>query len=211
VLLQLVAKELLTSYASDVGGLDPVGLVRFAAGTVADVVKERTAASQLIQRLIDARPGSGDPDFLDLGTQLSMFEDREEHVIETAARRLRRAADADDDEAFKIFNNAQDHVIRCARVHIDRVVLEAFTAGIGRCEDEEAQELLRDVCSLYALSTIEDDLAWFMGHKRLTDQRAKVVTAEVNGMLEKLRPHLLTLVEGLGVPEKAWAAEMLED
>ena len=211
VLLQLVAKELLTSYASELGGLDPVGLVRFAAGTVTDVVKERTAASQLIQRLIDARPGNDDHDLLDIGTHLSMFEDREEHVIETAARRLRRAAKADDDEAFAIFNAAQDHVIRCARVHIDRVVLEAFTAGIGRCEDEEAQALLRDVCALYALSTIEDDLAWFMGHNRLTDQRAKAVTGEVNGMLEKLRPHLLTLIEGFGVPEKAWAAEMLAD
>ena len=113
VLLQLVAKELLTSYASELGGLDPVGLVRFAAGTVTDVVKERTAASQLIQRLIDARPGaSDDHDLLDIGTHLSMFEDREEHVIETAARRLRRAAKADDDEAFAIFNAAQDHVIR---------------------------------------------------------------------------------------------------
>jgi acyl-CoA oxidase len=62
VLFQLVAKELLTSYAQEVGGLDPVGMVRFAAGTVADVVKERTAAAQLIQRLIDARPRSGDDD-----------------------------------------------------------------------------------------------------------------------------------------------------
>ena len=211
VLLQLVAKELLTAYASEVGGLDPVGLVRFAAGTVADVVKERTAASQLIQRLIDARPGGGEEhDLLDRGTQLNMFEDREEHVIETAARRLRRASKAETDaEAFDVFNAAQDHVIRCARVHIDRVVLEAFTAGIARCEDEEAADLLRDVCTLYALSTIEDDLAWFMGHNRLSDQRAKIVTAEVNAMLEKLRPHLLTLVEGMGVPPKAYAAEML--
>ena len=138
-----------------------------------------------------------------------MFEDREEHVIETAARRLRRASGADDDEAFQIFNNAQDHVIRCAKVHIDRVVLEAFTAGIARCEDEEAADLLRDVCTLYALTTIEDDLAWFMGHNRLSDQRAKVVTNEVNEMLDKLRPHLLTLIEGLGVPETAWTTEML--
>ncbi|MBC7630636.1 acyl-CoA dehydrogenase [Aeromicrobium sp.] len=212
VLFQLVAKELLTSYAQEVGGLDPVGLVRFAASTVADVVKERTAASQLIQRLIDARPGKSDDDhdLLDLGTQLSLFEDREQHVLETAARRLRRAG-KDKAEAFKVFNAAQDHVIRAGRVHIDRIVLEAFTAGIARCDDPEAQDLLRDVCSLYALTTIEEDLAWFMGHNRLADTRAKTVTTLVNELLEKLRPHTLTLIEGFGVPEAALNAAMLVD
>ncbi|MCW2841006.1 MAG: acyl-CoA oxidase [Aeromicrobium sp.] len=212
VLFQLVAKELLTSYAQEVGGLDPVGLVRFAAGTVADVVKERTAASQLIQRLIDARPGSGDDDhdLLDRGTQLNLFEDREQHVLETAARRLRRAG-KDPAEAFIVFNAAQDHVIRAGRVHIERVILEAFTAGIARCEDPEAQELLRDVCSLYALTAIEQDLAWFMSHNRLSDTRAKTVTSLVNDLLDKLRPHTLTLIEGFGVPEETLNAAMLVD
>ncbi|AXT83786.1 acyl-CoA oxidase [Aeromicrobium sp. A1-2] len=212
VLFQLVAKELLTAYAAEVGGLDPVGLVRFAASTVADVVKERTAASQLIQRLIDARPGKSDDDhdLLDRGTQLSLFEDREEHVLETAARRLRRAG-SDKAEAFTVFNSAQDHVIRAGRVHIERIVLEAFTAGIARCESPEAQELLRDVCSLYALTSIEEDLAWFMGHNRLADTRAKTVTTLVNELLEKLRPHTLTLIEGFGVPEETLGAAMLVD
>ena len=212
VLFQLVAKELLTAYAQEVGGLDPVGLVRFAASTVADVVKERTAASQLIQRLIDARPGKSDDhhDLLDRGAQLDLFEDREQHVLETAARRLRRADKDDPAAAFEVFNSAQDHVIRAGRVHIDRIVLEAFTAGIARCENEEAQELLRDVCSLYALTTIEEDLAWFMGHNRLADTRAKMVTSLVNELLIKLRPHTLTLIEGFGVPEESLNTVMLE-
>jgi acyl-CoA oxidase len=210
VLFQLVAKELLTSYAQEVGGLDPVGMVRFAAGTVADVVKERTAASQLIQRLIDARPGSdSERDVLDRGTQLDLFEDREQHVLETAARRMRKAG-KDPMEAFVVFNDAQDHVIRAGRVHVDRVVLEAFTAGIARCEDPEAQELLRDLCSLYALSVIEDDKGWFMEHNRLTVTRAKTVTAELNGLLDRLRPHTLTLIEGFGVPESSLHARMLD-
>jgi len=208
VLLQLVAKELLTAYAKDVTGLDPVGMVRFAASTVADTVKERTAAAQLIQRLIDARPGDGDHDLLDRGTQLNLFEEREQHVIETAARRLRRAGE-DKAEAFAVFNAAQDHVIKIGRVHIDRIVLEAFTAGIARCEDEEAADLLRDVCSLYALTIIERDKAWFMEHNRISDDRAKAVTREVNTLLDTLRPHALTLVEGLGVPAESLGATML--
>ncbi|MBD1270098.1 acyl-CoA dehydrogenase family protein [Aeromicrobium tamlense] len=209
VLLQLVAKELLTSYAKEVTGLDPVGMVRFAAGTVAETVKERTAAAQLIQRLIDARSRDDDHNLLDRGTQLDLFEDREQHVIETAARRLRRAGD-DKGAAFETFNAAQDHVVKIGQVHIDRVVLEAFTAGIARCEDEEAADVLRDLCSLYALTVIERDKAWFMEHNRISDTRAKAVTTEINALLEKLRPHALALVEGLGVPEETLGAAMLD-
>jgi acyl-CoA oxidase len=66
------------------------------------------------------------------------------------------------------------------------------------------------VCSLYALSTIEEDLAWFMGHNRLADTRAKTVTSLVNELLVKLRPHTLTLVEGFGVPEASLHAVMLD-
>ncbi len=210
VMLQLLSKELLTAYAKEVGGLDAVGMVRFVAETVAETVRERTAASQLIQRLIDAAPTGGDDhDLLDRGTQLSLFEDREEHLIETAARRLQRAAKAEGDEAFRIFNDAQDHLIRCGRAHVDRVVLEAFTAGIARCEDPEAADLLRQVCTVYALSVIEDDLAWFMAHNRLSDQRAKAVTNLLNEQLAELRPHLLTLIEGFGVPEETLGAAML--
>ncbi|MBM9465290.1 acyl-CoA dehydrogenase family protein [Aeromicrobium sp. YIM 150415] len=211
VLLQLVAKEMLTSYAKEVDGLDPLGMVRFAAASMADIVKERTAAGNLIQRLIDARPGADEEhDLLDRGTQLSLFEDREQHVIETAARRLQNADNADPAEAFEMFNNAQDHVLKIGRVHIERVVLEAFTAGIARCEDEEIADLLRDMCSLYALSVIEDDKAWFMEHNRLSDDRAKAVTAEINHLLTKLRPHTELLIEGFGVPEDTLDAAMLD-
>lgn len=208
VLLQMVAKELLTSYSKEVTGLDPVGMVRFAAGTVADTVKERTAAAQLIQRLIDARSDDDDHNLLDRGTQLELFEDREQHVIETAARRLRRAG-KDQAKAFEVFNAAQDHVVKIGQVHIDRVVLEAFTAGIARCEDDTAADLLRDVCSLYALTVIERDKAWFMEHNRISDHRAKAVTRELNDLLDRLRPHALDLVEGLGVPEASLGTSML--
>lgn len=212
VLLQLVAKGLLTSYAEEVGGLDPLGMVQFVASSVADVVKERTAASQLIQRLIDARPGKEDSEanLRDRGTQLDLFEDREQHVLETAARRLQRADKNDKNQAFDVFNAAQDHVVKAGRVHIDRIVLEAFTAAIARCENPEAQDLLRLVCDAYALSILEEDKAWFMEHKRLTAARAKAVTSELNNVLEELRPHTLTLIEGFGIPAESLGTVMLE-
>jgi len=212
VLLQLLGKDLLTKYAKEVSGLDPMGLAVFVAGSFATSIKERTAAGALIQRLIDGRKGRGDEsDLLDRGTQLDLFEDREERILDSLGRRLRKAAKAEPDEAFRIFNDAQDHLIHAAKAHIDRVVLEAFTAGIARAEEGEAAELLREVCSLFALAAIEDDLAWFITHNRISIPKAKEVLPLVNAQCEKLRPHTEALVEGFGVAWGALKVPILED
>ncbi|MGW4116738.1 acyl-CoA dehydrogenase family protein [Actinosynnema sp. NPDC004786] len=198
VLLQLVAKGLLTSYRDHVGDLDPWGMARFVADQAVGVVIERTAARAIIDRLVS---GSSDA-LLDRGWQVRLFEDREKHVLEGLARRLRRASEED---AFDVFNAAQDHVLHAARVHVDRVVLEAFVAAVDRCPDPEATALLDQVCDLYALSTIEADRAWFLEHGRLTPQRSKAVSQAVNELCGRLRPHARTLVDAFGIPE-TWLA-----
>ena len=108
-----------------------------------------------------------------------------------------------------MFNDAQDHLLRAARVHVDRVVLEAFVAGLERCPDPAARALLSRVCDLYVLATIEADLAWFLAHGRLTPTRAKSVTSAVNALCQQLRPHAQTLVDGFAIPPQYLDAEML--
>lgn len=209
VLTQLVAKELLTAYADEVRGMSPVEWMKFAATTVGDVVKKRTAAQQIIQTILDTRQDNEeDGSLFNRGTQLTMFTDREEYLLSTAARRLQGAQKREDDP-FDAFNFVQDHVLKAAEAHIDRVVLEAFVAGIDSCADEEAAELLGDLCDLYALSVIEADKAWFIEHRHLSVERAKAVTRGVNERCRSLRPHTMALVEGLGVPESVLGAAML--
>src|SRR5919202_2987579 len=93
VLLQLVAKGLLTGYRDTFGSLDGWGKAAFVAEQVRETVLERTAARGLIQRLVDAVPGRGeDVPFTDRGWQLATFEDREKHVLDGAIKRLRKGA-----------------------------------------------------------------------------------------------------------------------
>jgi acyl-CoA oxidase len=160
VLLQLVAKGLLTGYRDTFGSLDGWGRATFVAEQVRAMVLERTAARGLIQRLIDAVPGHAEEVALtDRGWHLAMFEDREKHLLDGAIRRLRKGAGQQKDRPFDIFNDVQDHVLATATAHIDRVVLEAFVAGIDRTTDPATKALLSKVCDLYALSTIEADRA----------------------------------------------------
>ncbi|MFH5211670.1 acyl-CoA dehydrogenase [Antrihabitans spumae] len=210
VLTQLVAKELLTGYADEIHGMSPVEWMKFATVTVGDLVKKRTAAIQILQTIIDTRQDNEEEGSLfNRGTQLGMFEDREEYLLSTAARRLQGASKREDDP-FDAFNFVQDHVLHAARAHIDRVVLEAFIGGIDTCADPETKELLNDLCDLYALSIIDEDKAWFMEHRYLSVERAKAVTRAINDRCRVLRPHARELVDGLGVPEYLLGAAMLE-
>jgi acyl-CoA oxidase len=205
VLLQLVAKELLTGYRDHFGELDWLGTVRLVADTAVEQVVERLGGRRILQRLLDATPGRGDEaDLLDRGWHLELFDWREKHLLETLARRLRRAADADD--PFAVFNAAQDHLLSVARAHIDTVLLAAFVHGVESVPDGPERELLGAVCDLYALSTIEAERAWLQEHGRLTAQRSKAVVAAVNDLCGRVRPHANTLVDAFGIPDAALAA-----
>jgi acyl-CoA oxidase len=208
VLTQLVAKELLTAYADDIKGMSPVDWVRFAANTVGERVLKRTAAEAIMQRIVDARQDSEEEGSLfNRGTQVNMFEERESYLLSSVARRLQ--GKSKEMSEFDAFNSVQDHVLHAATAHIDRIVLEAFVAGIDACPDEEARELLGIVCDLYALSVIEDDKAWFIEHRYLSTERAKAVTRGINDRCRALRPQARTLVDGFGIPEPLRYAEML--
>jgi acyl-CoA oxidase len=194
VLLQLVAKGLLTDYRDNFADLSPFATARLVAEQVMSAVLERLPARQII--------GRDDESVLsDREWHLEMFQDREQHVLTGLARRLRQAASGSADP-FDVFNDAQDHVLRAGRAHIDRLVLDAFVNAIAGCGDENARTLLNRVCDLYVLANIEADRAWFLEHGRLSPARAKKVTAAVNTLCKTLRPHARTLADGFAIPDQ---------
>jgi acyl-CoA oxidase len=208
VLLQLVAKGLLTDYKDQFGELDPWGMARFVTDQVIETVVERTSARQLMERLVDAVPTrDDDAGLLNRTYQLELFRWREEHVLSGVARRLKRGFDRGDDP-FEIFTSCQDHVIRAAEVHVERLLLEAFDDLVQRCEDDHLRDVLDRLCSLHALAEVERDRGWFQEHGRLSGERSKSVITAVNGLCNELRPHAGLLVDAFGIPDEILAAPL---
>jgi acyl-CoA oxidase len=200
VLLQLAAKGLLTDYQAMWGDLDIPAMVGKFAGQVGERIVERTTGRAGIQRLIDAATGRDNESATDsLAWAASMFEQRADHVLETLGARLRKATK---DNAFELFNKAQDHVLFAARTHIERCVLEDAVEAQQGMPDGAAKSLLERVLILYALSSIEEDKAWFLEHGRLTTGRSRAVARAVNELCRELRPQVSTLVDALGIPEE---------
>ncbi len=216
ILLQLVAKGLLTDYSSSFGDLDQLGMVRFVANLAVETVVERTSAHKLLERIKDVLPGGRDDSWdqeaglLDPEYQLAMFRWREEHILSGVARRLKRGMDSGMD-TVAVFSHVQDHVIAAGRAHVERLVLEAFVQKTSAMVDGDNKVALNLLCDLYALSTIEADRGWWMEHGRLSSTRSKAISREVSSLCRAVRPLAEDLVDAFGIPPEMLRAEMLED
>ena len=211
VLTQLIAKEVLSAYADDVQGLSAGGWVRFIASMARDVVVEKTAARQVVQTLLESSDEDTEKSALtNRGTQLRLFRNREDHLVRTCAQRLRRATN-DDNDAFEVFNNAQDHLLKVGQARTERIVLEAFVQAINDCDSRAAAEVLGKVCDLFVYSALEADLGWFMMHRHISVERAKAIRRGVNELCQDLRPHAATLVDAFGIPEELMGAPMIDN
>ncbi|MFG1909303.1 acyl-CoA dehydrogenase [Kribbella sp. NPDC048928] len=212
VLLQLVAKGLLTDYRESFGKLDPLGTARFVAAQAVEIAVEKAALRPLIERLRDVVPNRNDAADPDAGLRddayhSGMLRYREEHLLSGVARRLKAGIDAGDDP-FDVFNRCQDHVIAAGRAHVDRIVLEAFQSAVRNAPDE-VRPLLQDVYDLHAVATIEAERAWYLEHGRLSPGRSKAITALVNDLCAVVRPAAVELVDAFGVPGSAVEVPMV--
>src|SRR5438105_4044561 len=202
VLLQLVAKGLLTNFRDEFEIMDTVATVRFVADQVVGAVLERSPVGGVAQWIADVWPRSEeDASILDRRYHLRLLQWREKHVLEAVARRLRKMMSGGGD-AFVAFNAVQDHLLLAARAHVDRVVLEHVIAAIDRCDEEEIKALLNKVCDLHVMALIERERGWLLEHGQLSAGRAKAVSTNVNRLCGELRPHARLLVDALGVPEE---------
>ncbi|WP_395693363.1 acyl-CoA dehydrogenase [Nocardioides sp.] len=210
VLLQLVAKGLLTDYASDFEDLDQLGTVRFVAGLAVETIIEKTSVHKLLERVRDLLPtggedGDAEAGLLDADHQLAMLRFREEHVLAGVARRLKRGIDQGLAPG-EVFSRVQDHVVAAANAHVERLVLEAFVDKVRSVPDGDNRVALRLLCDLFALTTIEADRAWFMEHGRLSVQRSKAISREVNRLCRAIRPIAVPLVDAWGIPPEVLRA-----
>ncbi|KAA0917987.1 acyl-CoA dehydrogenase [Dietzia sp. ANT_WB102] len=211
VLTQLVGKELMSAYAAEFGNMDQRETVAFALSTAVDVVQEKARTSTLWQKLVDAVTDREHTDLLDRGNQLQLLVDREEHLLETVARRLRKAEGQDGSAAFKVFNSAQDHLLQAGRAHMDSWVFARFAEAVDACDDPEAKEVLGMLCDLYVLDIVDHDKGWFLEHNRLTTERTKAATADRNRLCTKLAGRARTLVDAFAIPEFVFEVPMLTD
>lgn len=199
VLLQLVAKRLLTDYSKQFQGAGFGVLARYAAGQAADKAYHGSGLRRIGQNLADlgstARSVTG---LRDEKAQRELLTDRVETMVAEIAGRLRDARKLPKAEAAAVFNRNQNELIEAARAHAELLQWEAFTRGLAKTTDPGTKQVLTWVRDLFGLGLVERHLAWYLMNGRVSPQRAQALTSYVDRLIERLRPHALDLVDAFG-------------
>jgi acyl-CoA oxidase len=205
VLLQLVAKNLLTGFKHEQEDLDALGTAAFFAGQAFALIAERSALRELVVRIgDDLIPGRDeDADLLEREAQLDAVRWREDHVLAGLGGRARGRLD-DETDPFELLIACQDHLVLAARAYADRLVLEAFADAVERAPESE-RDVLSRLCDLHALHLFERERGWFQEHGRFSSTRSKAVIRAVNAACADLAPHARMLVDAFGIPEPCLA------
>ena len=195
VLMQLVARSLLTSFHRQFADARFVGLLRHLARQATTVIREK---NPVVTRMTD-------PAHLrDREFQLAAFRYREQRLLQTAAQRMKKRMDAGAD-GHHVVMEVQEHLVALAHAHIERVVLEAFDAGVRATTDAPLAQWLDHLCDLHALSRLADDMSWFVEDGYVDPWKARAVRKQVSALCLEIKDAAVDLVDGFAIPDACLA------
>ena len=196
VLLQLVAKALLSEYREEMGDMRLWDVVRL----VADRAQTRLAElNPIVTRRTDAEH-LRDPEF-----QAAAFRYREERLLSSSARRLKSLIDQGAD-TFEAMNACQDHLLMLGSAHAERLTVEAFQQAVVRAPNPAVSETLRTLADLHALSRLEAERAWYLESGYFEGNKARAIRAVVNDLCREVAAQALPLVDAFGIPDEVLEA-----
>ena len=220
VLLQLVAKAMLTDYRDHFGELDTRGTVRFLADQVVESMLERTGARGIVDRLAGiatpAPPGArtrttrapagcgtarGRRRCSPGGRSTSSPAWR----AGSAGRQGRRRSGLRSGEPCPGRTCCAPPRPTCTGSSSRPSPRPSPTAATSRPRGSSARS-----ATSTSLADVEADRGWFLEHGRLTPATSKAVTRAVDDLCRELRPHVGTLVAGLGIPACWLGAEITD-
>ena len=195
VLMQLLAKGLLTGYKQE-----------FAEMGVIRLLTRRARAALKAMNPVTAR--RDDEDHLrDPVQQADLLRYREERLLDAAARRLRAGMKKDPLGAMQ---DVQDHLMHLATAHVERVAFDAVQEEIERAQTS-LRPLLMLVRDTFWASAVERDIGWFLMNGVVETPKAKAIRYLVNNCIQEMRPIAEQITQAFAIPDQVLAAPIAFD
>ena len=189
VLMQLVARSLLSDFRSELQESRLLGLLRLVGKQARTAVLEKNPLA--VRRTDDEHLGAHE-------FHRAAFRYREHQLLTGLARRLKRRID-DGMDSFTAFAAVGDHAVHLGRAHAERQVHDAFATAVT--SGELRGTIAEDVCRLYALSRLQTARGWFVENDYVSPDKARALRRLVSRLCRTVRVEALPLVSAFGIPD----------
>ena len=196
VLMQLVAKSRLSEFRKSFSEKGSLAVINYVYENAKTAISEKNPIA--IRNTDEAH-------LLDVVFHLQAFQHREQTIVVSAARRIKKLIDNGMD-GYDAFNVVQHQMIDLAGAHLDRVVLEQFQMAISTVEDADAKAILNQLCQLYALSQLEKHKGWYLEDGYMEAVKTKAIRKMVNQLCWDIRPDAVALVDAFAIPNSCLGA-----
>ncbi|MBV9658945.1 MAG: acyl-CoA dehydrogenase family protein [Verrucomicrobia bacterium] len=201
ILMQLVAKNLLTDFKDSFKGK---GAAQFAAFLVSQKAKALAARNPLLTHK------TSESHLRDPAVQLGWFHHREETLLAALGGEL-RARIGRGAEAYAAFTALQNELLQLAFAWTERIILEQFIHTVRVCPDRSLRPALKRLCDLFALAHLEKNRAWFLENGVFAPAKSRAITALVDALCAEVRQEAVALVDAFGIPPECLAAPIALD
>lgn len=199
VLMQLVAKGVLTSFKKEFHEEGTWGVLRFLGSRIGTAITE---LNPIIIRNTDPSHILSD-DFL-----LNAFRYREKSLLYSLSQRM-RAMIKSGRSAYDAALVCQQHMLALAEAYVERLVLEQFVEVIETQKDTTIYPTLRQICQLFALHTIEKHNGWYLEKEYISAAKSKAIRRLVDQLCLDLRHQAKALVQAFDIPDPLLTAPII--
>lgn len=199
VLMNLVAKNRLSEFRNQFGEMNALSLFNY----VVDQAK-----TSITYKNPFATRNTDENHLADSEFHIHAFQFREKEILASAAKRIKKLLDSGLD-SFDAFNIAQHHLINVSQAYLERVVLEQFQLQVEKTKDEGSKAILKKLCQLYALSTMEKNASWYLEQGYMEGVKSKAIRKAVNQLCWEIRQNAVPLVNAFAIPESCLSAPII--
>lgn len=199
VLLQLVAKGLLTEFKQSFHEDGTMAVMRYLGSKASQKFSEYNFASTRNSSIDHLR---------DRQFHMDAFRYREKKLLYTVSTRMQDYIKKRIDSS-QAFLKCQIHLIELAKAYVDRLVLRNYIAAIKEMPDGEAKDNFNLMCDLYAVNTLLENKGWFLENDYMEGSKTKALRRLQQKLYQEIRPRANTLVEAFGIPEELLGAKIV--
>ena len=199
VLLQLVAKGLLTEFKQSFHDEGFTAVIRYLGSRISNTIiennpiyKRNTSSSHLLDRRF----------------HLHAFRYREKKLLINLSQRMQDYLKKRI-KPYDAFLKCQSHMVVLAKAYIERLVLRNFEAKINELEESNEKTGLSKMCDLYALSVMEEHKGWYLETDFMDGSKTKAIRRMVTKLCAEIRQDSVAYVDAFGIPDDLLGAELI--